>query len=279
MNQSTRTQLFRELHRQRPLVLPNAWDAGSARLIEANGAQAIATTSAGISWAAGRRDGQGLNRAEMLQAIRQIVAAVTVPVTADIEGGYGTGSPADVAETVRALVQMGVVGINLEDAPGRGGEPLLSAEAQAERIRAARAAATEAGGDLVINARTDVYLADVGAPETRPAEVARRAAVYAAAGADCLFVPGLLDGGAIAELVRSIELPLNIMAMPGAPDVAELGRLGVRRVSVGPAIAQAALAATRRAAAELLGPGTYHSLAERLAFGEIHQLFPAPAVA
>lgn len=277
MNQTARTQFFRQLHCQRPLILPNAWDAGSARLIEATGAQAIATTSAGVSWSAGRRDGQGLNRAEMLQAIRQIVAAVTVPVTADIEGGYGSGSPADVAATVRALVQMGVAGINLEDAPGRDGEPLLGAEAQAERIRAARAAAAEAGGDLVINARTDVFLAEVGAPETRLAEVVRRAAVYAAAGADGLFVPGLLDGEAIAELVRSIALPLNIMAMPGAPDVAELGRLGVSRVSVGPAIAQAALAATRRAAAELLGPGTYHSLAERLPFGEIHQLFPAPA--
>lgn len=180
MSQLDRAAYFRQLHAQRPLVLPNAWDAASARVIERAGALAIATTSAGISWAYGRGDGQKLQREEMMQAIRNIVRAVAIPVTADVEGGYGDGSANDVAETVRAVLEAGAVGINLEDSPGRDGEPLLTPEAHAGRIRAAREAALAAGGDLVINAPTDVYLAQVGAPETRIEEAARRANLYRA---------------------------------------------------------------------------------------------------
>ncbi len=269
MSQKERAGHFRRLHDERPLVLPNAWDAGSARVIERAGARAIATTSAGVSWAHGRRDGQKLTRDEMIRAIRYVVQAVTVPVTADIEGGYGEGSPRDVAETVRAAIDVGAVGINLEDSPGAEGQALLPPEAHAERIRAARAA----GGDLVINARTDVFLFEVGAPETRLEEVVRRARLYRAAGADCLFVPGVIDAKTIAALVHSVDGPLNVMAMPGAPSVPELGKLGVARVSVGPAIAQAALAATRRAALELLERGTYGRVEESLPFGELNGLF------
>src|SRR5262245_45070135 len=158
MPQSDRVAYFRALHNERPLVLPNAWDAASARIIELAGARAIATTSAGVSWSLGRRDGQQLGRDEMLAAIGHIARTVSVPVSADVEGGYGTGSPDDVADTVKALVEMGVVGINLEDSPGPGGQVLIAPEFHAERIRAARTAARDAGGDLVINARTDVFL-------------------------------------------------------------------------------------------------------------------------
>ena len=253
MTQPERGRYFRQLHQRRPLILPNAWDAGSARVIEAAGAAAIATTSAGVSWSNGRADGQTLRRAEMLEAIGRVVEAVDIPVSADIESGYGSGSAADVAETVKALIAMGVAGINLEDTPGRDGERMLSPEEQAERIRVARETAMAAGGDLVINARTDVYLLAVGRPETRLEAVAMRARLYRASGADCIFVPGVIDSSTIAELVKAIEGPLNVMAMPGAPSARQLGEMGVARVSVGPWIAQAALATAERAAREQIG--------------------------
>lgn len=273
MTQRDRAAHFRQLHEMRPLVLPNAWDAVSARVIEQAGAQAIATTSAAVSWTQGHGDGQKLQREEMIRAIRSIVRVVGVPVTADIEGGYGTGSVQDVAETVRAVVEAGAAGINLEDSPGDG-EPLLAPEAHAERIRAAREAAQAAGGDLVINARTDVYLFQVGAPETRFDATVRRANLYRAAGADCLFVPGVIDAETIAALVRAIDGPINIMAKPGAPPLPELGRLGVARVSLGPMLALAALAITQQAARELLEQGTYGALENSLGFGDVDGMFP-----
>jgi 2-methylisocitrate lyase-like PEP mutase family enzyme len=273
MSQSERAAYFRRLHSNRPLVLPNAWDAASARVVELAGALAIGSTSAGVSWSHGLADGQSLRRDEMLQAIRYMVQTVAVPVTADIEGGYGSGSTRDVAETVAALVAIGAVGMNLEDSPGRAGEVLLAPDVHAERIRAARQAALTAGGDLVINARTDVYLFQVGAPETRFDAAVRRANGYRAAGADCLFVPGVVDADTIAALVRAIDGPLNVMAMPGAPSTSQLGQLGVARVSVGPAIAQAALAATRRAARELLERGTYGAPEDSLPLGDVNGMF------
>jgi 2-methylisocitrate lyase-like PEP mutase family enzyme len=273
MTQAERAAHFRRLHDTRPLVLPNAWDAASARVIEMAGAPAIASTSAGVSWAHGRADGQTLRREEMLQAIRAMVEAVAVPVTADIEGGYGRGSADDVAETVRALVAIGAAGINLEDSPGRDGEPLLEPAAHVERIRAARDAARGAGGDLVINARTDVYLFQVGAPETRFDAAVRRANLYREAGADCLFVPGVIDAGTIAALAKAIAGPLNIMAMSGAPSTSQLAQIGVARVSVGPGIALVALAAARRAARELLEQGTYGRPGDSLPFGEVNAMF------
>ena len=273
MSQRDRAAYFRQLHSRRPLVLPNAWDAASARVIERAGALAIATTSAGISWAYGRGDGQKLRREEMLQAVRNIVRAVAVPVTADVEGGYGYGSAHDVGETVRAVLEGGAVGINLEDSPGRGGESLLSAEAHAERIRAARGAALAAGGDLVINARTDVYLAQVGAPGTRFEEAVRRANLYRAAGADCLFVPGVIDADTIAALVLAIDGPVNILAKLGAPSVPDLGRMGAARVSLGSALTLASLATTQRAARELLEHGTYGALEQSLSFGDVNTMF------
>jgi 2-methylisocitrate lyase-like PEP mutase family enzyme len=270
MNQKERARYLRQLHNRRPLILPNAWDAASARVIEAAGSPAIATTSAGVSWSFGRPDGQKLRREEMLRVIQSISEAVTVPVTADVESGYGQGSCADVAETVQMLVAIGVAGINLEDSPGQDGQALLPPEPQAARLRAARDAALAAGGDLVINARTDVYLFQVGAPETRFEAAVERAKLYRAAGADCVFVPGVIDTETIAKLVNAINCPLNIMAMPGAPSALDLGQLGVARVSVGPAIAQAALATVQRAARELLERGTYGSLEGGLPFGEIN---------
>ncbi|RLK53894.1 isocitrate lyase/PEP mutase family protein [Actinokineospora cianjurensis] len=266
--QRGRAETLRALH-DGTLVLPNAWDAASAAVIALAGATAIATTSGGVAWSAGRPDGHGLTRAEMAELVGRIAGAVDVPVTADIEGGYGP-APQDVAETVTAVVAAGAVGINLEDSQAPGG-PLFDAQAQAERVAAARAAATEAGlPELWINIRTDVYLFGIGEPEGRLADVLARAEAYAAAGADSLFVPGLVDLDTLAELVKESPLPVNVMVWPGAPTVAELVAVGVRRVSVGTATAQAAYAVAHRAAVELLEQGTYESLAGGLDFGVLN---------
>jgi 2-methylisocitrate lyase-like PEP mutase family enzyme len=273
-NQKERAAHFRQMHHENlPLVLPNAWDAASARIIELAGAKAIATSSAGVSWVYGRRDGEKLQREEMIRMVRYIVEAVGVPVTADVESGYGTGSPEDVAETVRAVIDAGAVGVNLEDSPGRDGEPLMAPEIHAERIRAAREAAQAAGGDLVINARTDPYLLKVGAPETRFDEAVRRAGIYREAGADCIFVPGVIDGEAIAALVQAIGCPVNVLAFSGVPSIQELGRLGVARVSLGAGVARAALSATQQLAREVLEKGTYQGLEHGLASADINGMF------
>lgn len=264
---------FRRLHRPQDgaiLVLPNAWDALSARVIEHAGARAVATTSAGVSWALGRPDGQAVSRADMIEAVRRIVRTVRVPVTADVESGYGTGAPEEVEETVHAVVDAGAVGINLEDAPGRAGEPLLSPREHQARLAAARAAG---GPDLFINARVDVYLRQVGPESGRLDETIRRARAYADGGADGVFVPGVRDAATIRRLVEAIGVPVNILAGPGAPTVEELARLGVARVSVGPAIAGAAMARIRDAARELLTAGTYSALANGVPFAEANALF------
>ena len=261
------------MHMDRPLVLPNAWDAASARVLEQAGAKAIGTTSGGISWSLGRSDGQNLTREEMMRMVRYIVDAVDIPVNADVESGYGTGSSADVAKTIRAVVGAGAAGINIEDSPGRQGEALLPSEEHAERVHAARKAAEDADGDLVINARVDTYILHVGAPEGRYKETVRRANAYLAAGADCVFVPGVIDAEAIGSLAAAIDGPLNVMAMPGAPPLKELAELGVARVSVGSAITQLTLGVTQHAARELLDRGTYESLKGGLSFAEANSLF------
>jgi 2-methylisocitrate lyase-like PEP mutase family enzyme len=267
-----KAQAFRWLHKANVLVLPNAWDAASAALIEAAGARAVATTSGGVAWSLGRPDGQGLTRGEMVGQVRRIVAPVDVPVTADIEGGYGPASD-DVAATVSAIVEAGAVGINLEDSLSPGG-PLFGVEEQADRLRAARRSANEAGLlDLFINARTDIFLFGVGAEAGRLDAVIERANAYREAGADCLFVPGLIDMDALRTLTAATSLPVNVMVWPGAPTVAELERVGVRRVSVGTALAQSAYSATQEAARHILESGDYDVLAESMDFGTLNSLF------
>jgi len=273
-SQHAKAATLRSLHEDGIFVLPNAWDAGSAAMIAAAGAWVIATTSAGVSWSLGRPDGQNLSREEAVDAIARIAATVGLPVTADVEGGYGS-APDAVAATVTAVIGAGAVGINLEDSGAPGGG-LFDAAAQAGRIRAARAAAAAAGlPELVINARTDVFLFAIGEPEGRLDDVLARASAYAEAGADSLFVPGLLDLGTLAELTRKVPLPVNVMAGPGAPDVAALRAAGVRRVSLGQAVTQAAYTLARKAAAEVLSSGTYDAIAGADSFVDINGAFPA----
>jgi len=265
-----KAEALRRLHAgPRVLVLANAWDAASARLIEAAGAPAIASSSAGVAFALGYPDGQRIARAEMLDMIRRIARVVRVPVSADVEAGYGTTAQA-AAETARGVVAAGAVGMNLEDADeGR----LLPLEVQVERVRAARAAGESAGVPLVINARTDVFGTDDFPSAQRPAEAVRRANAYLAAGADCAFVPFVTDRDLIGRLAREIKGPLNVLATPDSLPVAELERLGVRRVSVGGGLARAAYGRARRVAIEIQEKGTFESLREEtISYAEMQRL-------
>jgi 2-methylisocitrate lyase-like PEP mutase family enzyme len=271
--QARKAEVFRRLHdRSRILVLPNAWDVGSACVFAAAGFPAVATSSAGVAWALGYPDGQHISRAEMADVVRRIARRVAVPVTADMEGGYGEDA-ASAAGTVRAVIAAGAVGLNLEDGTHRPDRPLLDLSAQVERVRAARQAADAEGVPVVINARTDVYLAAVGDEAGRFDHAVRRANAYRAAGADCLFVPGARDAAIIGALVRAITGPINVLAGPGTPPVAELERLGVARVSVGGGPARAALTLARRIAEELRGPGTYTLFTQdTLSYAEVNGL-------
>jgi 2-methylisocitrate lyase-like PEP mutase family enzyme len=272
-----RATIFRRLHDRAAdqiLVLPNAWDAASARLIEQVGARAIATTSSGVSWSLGRPDGEGLRRDEMIAALRRIVESVELPVTADVERGYGANSPADVAETVRQVLEAGAVGINLEDSSGGRDHRLLAPVQQSARIAAAREEASAAGVPLFVNARVDTYLSHVGDDAARFDETVRRAHAYVAAGADGIFVIGVSDAHTIGRLAETVGAPLNILAGPGSPSISELRALGVARVSVGAGIARAAMTQIRRVAHELLETGTYDALREGVPFPEANALFP-----
>jgi 2-methylisocitrate lyase-like PEP mutase family enzyme len=268
-------KLLRELHADGTLVLPNAWDAASAAVIADAGAAAIATTSAGVAWSLGRPDGELLPRADLVAAIERMAAAIDVPLTADVEAGYGATDEA-VAETVTEVLGAGAVGINIEDAPAS--EPgLYSPEMAAARIRAARAAVVSCGvPDFVINARTDVYVRRIGDPQTRHEEVLRRGADYAEAGADCLFVPGLADLDVLESLVARSTLPISASTRPGRPTVAQLRAAGVRRVSVGPALTQAAYTVTRQLAGELLRTGQPATESPRLDYASLNSLFSRP---
>jgi 2-methylisocitrate lyase-like PEP mutase family enzyme len=265
-----KAEALRKLHAgPRALVFANAWDVASARLVEEIGFPAIATSSAGVAFALGYPDGQRITRAEMLDMVRRIAAAVRVPVTADMEAGYGT-TPEAAAETARGVVAAGAVGMNLEDTGTDGN--LLPHEAQADRIRAARAAADQAGVPIVINARTDAFAMRDLAGDRRVTEAIRRANAYLDAGGDCAFVPFVTDREVIARLAREIRGPVNVLAGPGAPPVAELERMGVRRVSIGGALARAAYGRARRVAVELKQHGTYEALSDAVTYAEMQKL-------
>ena len=225
--QKAKTDALRAMHRgQGVLVLPNAWDVASARVIQQAGFRAIATTSAGIAFTLGYPDGQRISRVEMLAVVARIAGAVEVPVTADVEAGYGV-RPEDAAQTARDVLGAGAVGMNLEDATGDPQHPLLELTLQVERVKAVREL------PIVLNARTDVYLLETGPAEKRYDEAVRRLAAFRDAGADCVFAPGLRDAETIGRLVKDLQCPVNILAGPGSPSVPELQKLGVARVSVG----------------------------------------------
>jgi len=255
--QCKKAEAFRRLHdRARLLVLPNAWDAMSARIFEAAGFSAIATTSAGVSYSVGYPDGELVPRDEMIAAVARIARCVNVPVTADMESGFAR-SPDDIAETVHLIIEAGAVGLNLEDTVHGAGRTLYEIPDAVDRIRAARHAATAAGVPIVINARTDVYLLGIGEKSTRFDHAVGRLNAYRTAGADCLYAMGYFDAATIGRLVKAVNGPLNVMGLPGTPPVAELERLGVARVSTASGPTRVAMTATRRAADELMRTGSF----------------------
>jgi len=266
---AAKADLFQRLHHGPAiLVLPNAWDAATARIFQTAGFPAIASTSAGIAWAAGYPDDERISRGDMLEAVCRIVAAVDVPVTADMEAGYGETAEA-AAATAEGVLAAGAIGLNLEDASA---DRLLEIAAHSARVRAVRRVAEDAGVPLVINARTDVYLLAVGTPETRFAEAVRRANAYREAGADCLFIPGVRDAETIGRLVESIHGPINVLAGAGTPPAGELQRLGVARISTGSGPMRAGLTLVRRIAEEL-GQGTYDSFTKDvLSYADVNRL-------
>lgn len=257
--QRTKAQWFREMHHDSSiLILPNAWDVISARIFEAAGFSAVGTTSAGIAATLGYADGQNIPCDAMLSIVQRIVSRVQIPVTADIEAGYG----ATLEETVRNVdyfIEAGVVGINIEDSTSRSGERQESVFHQAEKIAAIRELSVTRAIPLVINARIDTIYHGGREPEELLEETFHRSSVYRQAGADCIYVFGFHDKATIRRLVEGIEAPLNILVGPTTPAVKELQELGVARVSIGPRAFLATLGLTKRIADELVTTGTYES--------------------
>jgi 2-methylisocitrate lyase-like PEP mutase family enzyme len=271
--QKHKAEDFRRMHQAPPiLVLPNAWDVASARIFASVGASAIATSSAGVAFTLGYPDGQKIPRRLMIESIARIAASVDLPVTADVESGYGPGIT-DATETAQAVIDSGAIGLNFEDATNDPSSPLFPVEQQRKRLEAVRGTAERAGIPLVINARTDVFLAEVGEPSGRFAEAVRRLNAYRQSGADCLFIPGVTDKDTIQRLAREVAGPLNILVGPGAPPIPVLESMGVRRVSVGSQICRATLATARDAARELLEKGTYRGFLDRtIPYDELNRL-------
>ena len=269
--QKEKANALRTLHRGRILLLPDVWDVASARIVEEGGFAAIATTSAGVAFSLGYPDGQRITREEMLARIRQIRKAVKIPVTADVEAGYGN-RPEDAARTAREVIAAGAVGMNLEDATDDPAHPLVELSLQLEKIRAVREAALKSGVLLVLNARTDVYLAEVGASETRYDNALQRLLAFRDAGADCVFIPGLKDPETIGRMVRDLKCPVNILAGPGSPSVPQLKKLGVARVSLGSGPMRATLGVMKRIAEELMTSGTYSAMEGAPSHAEINRM-------
>jgi len=260
----TKPETLRALHHGPDiLVLPNAWDCASARIFEELGFPAIATTSAGVAFSLGYADEQNISGKEMLAAVARIARSVDVPVTADLEGGYG-----DIAETAAALIESGAVGLNLEDILGHGAESLASIDEQVSRIASVRKTG------VVVNARTDLYLKQIGDEGTRFDRALERLKAYRDAGADCLFIPGIVAEDLIARFVEALEFPINILAVAGIPSIARLRELGVARISVGSGMMRSAMGHTRRIAEALKTTGDFGKMIDgSIPFAEANGLF------
>jgi 2-methylisocitrate lyase-like PEP mutase family enzyme len=245
---------FHALHRDF-LILPNAWDAASARITQDAGAKAVATSSAAVAWAHGYADGHHFPVAKLIAVVEEIARAVSVPITTDAEGGY-SDDVRQTAENVAALIDAGAVGVNLED----GKQPH---ELHVKKIEAVREAASRAGVDLFINARTDVFLKKLVPPEEAVAETLRRARAIKSAGASGLFVPAAVKSEDIAAIAEGAGLPVNVMALPGVPNAAQLKELGVKRLSAATSIFNAAMAGAREAAEDFLATGDAAELWQR----------------
>lgn len=273
INQIEKAKAFQQRHLgPQILVIANAWDAASARVFEHAGIVAVGTGSAGIAFSHGYPDNERIPRDVILNATREIVRAVKVPVTADILTGLGE-TVEEVVATVKEIIAMGAVGVNIEDGTDDGPR-LIDLSQQLEKIRAVSDAVKESGVPIVVNARTDSFWLKLGDDQQRLRASIERANRYREAGADCLFVPAVADRETIKTLVEEINGPLNILTVPGCPPINELQALGVRRVSEGSGPMRASMMLTRRIAEELLQTGTYKRFHDdAIAYPEANKLF------
>lgn len=267
-----KAELFLKLHlHPKILILPNAWDAMSAVLIERAGFPALATTSAGVAFARGYPDGEAIPRKEMIAEVARIAALVDVPVTADLEAGYGP-RPEDVAETVRAAIDAGAVGCNIEDGTNDPKKPLRDFEDAVARVRAGRAAADAAGIPFVLNARTDVYWAKALSGEAAFAEAVRRCNAFLEAGARSAFIPFVTDPALMGRLAKAIKGPLNMLAGAASPSASEMEKLGVARITIGGSLARACYKLAERAAHEMQQAGTFGYARESFSNPELNEM-------
>jgi 2-methylisocitrate lyase-like PEP mutase family enzyme len=268
---AAKAEAFRALHRAPPLLLmANAWDAVTARMFEAEGYAAVATTSGGVSWALGFADGEAAPWDEVVGQTARIARAVKVPVTADIEAGFGA-TPEAVAGSIKDIIGAGAVGVNLEDGTP-GPTPIRPIDEAVARIRAAREAASAAGVPIVINARTDLYLKQIGDEAGRFEEAVARGRAYLAAGADCFYPITLRDSATIGRLTQALKAPININVRAGYPSVAELEALGVARVTTATQLTLVALAATREVVRAIKTTGKFDAINPAVAHPEFQQL-------
>ena len=271
-SQIEKAEKFRSLHnRKRILVLPNAWDVPSARVFEDEGFPAVATSSAGMMVSIGFPDGESIGPGEFLSAVRRIARVLTVPLSADIVGGFGH-NPIEVGRMVTKVVAAGAVGINIEDFVHQTGR-LLPVEKQLVKLRQLKKLSSSLETQFVINARTDAYRFGEGDEESKFEEAVRRARAYRDVGVDCVYPMGLTTRASITSFVKALDFPVNVMVRKGLPSVGELEKIGVARVSFGPSASYAAMGLLKHASREVLGKGTYHKLVEgAITFDELNAL-------
>lgn len=272
LSQAEKAEELRDLHhRDRPLILPNAWDVPSARIFEDAGFPAVATSSAGLMVSLGYPDGEEIPKRELAAVVRRIATKIRVPLSADVVAGFGRG-PTGVAATVKLMLEAGAVGINLEDQdPAR--EQLFPLPAQIRKIRAIRELGRTMGIPVVINARTDALWKAPGTPEELLSEAIRRCVAYRDAGADCVYPMRLTDAESISKFVGAVRCPVNVMIRRGLPPLVELQRLGVKRISFGPGASYATMGLLKRISEEVLLRGTFNSLLDgAISFEELNQL-------
>jgi len=268
-----RCRVFRRLHEAGCFVIPNPWDLGSARLLARLGFPALATTSSGFAWSLGRPDNR-VSLEEALAHIRSIASGVEVPVNADFEGGFAV-APAEVAANVARATGTGIAGLSIEDSTGDPSSPLFDFTLAVERIRAARRAIDDSGTGILLTGRSEGFI--VGRPDL--AETIRRLVAFAGAGADCLYAPGIRTRAEVAAVVAAVApKPVNVLVGSDYTTVAELARAGVRRISVGGALARAAWTGFLQAAEEIAGQGTFTGLGRAIPFADINRSFGSDVV-
>lgn len=272
-SQAEKAEAFRVMHHgDRLLVLPNAWDVPSARVFEDAGFPAIATSSAALDVSAGYPDGERIPKEELFPIVARIARVLAVPLSVDLESGFGETTD-ELTDTIHRLIDAGGVGLNIEDVSHSRGGALRPVEDQVERIRTVRRVSDSLGVPLVVNARTDALDLASGNAKARFDEAVRRAKAYAAGGADCLYPMGLVDIESIRGFVRAVDRPVNVMVRKGTPPVAELERAGVKRLSLGPYAMYATMGLLKKAAGELRSRGTYEALmSNAITFEELNAL-------